>query len=110
MIHFPNKTLQRYVYTSSGQGVYGETISEYQYVDDVLVDFQNENNQELAQAYGVDLQNLFKVYFDINTVVNDNDQFRDSQGNKYHILGNIQVYDHFLHYKRAHLVLERDGG
>lgn len=88
-------------------GVYGESIKKYVYADDVTVDFQNETNQEVARAYGVELQNLYKVYFDADVTVNDNDQFEDPNGNRYHIVGNVQKYDHFHNYQRAHLVRER---
>ena len=107
MIHFPDKTLHRYTYTSTASGVYGETVLSYEYVDDILVDFQNESNQEVAHAYGVDLQNLYKVYTDKDTPLDDTDQLRDNDGNTYHIIGNVQLYTHFHNYKKAHLVLER---
>ena len=108
MIHFPNATLQRYSYArQDGGGIYGESIYEYTYIDDVLVDFQNEGNAEVAHSYGVELQNLYKIYADESISLNDNDKFKDAEGNMYHIIGNIQKYNHFHHYQKAHLVKER---
>ena len=107
MIHFPNKTLHRYTYTLETNDIYGTKTRDYQYADDITIDFQNESNQEIAHAYGVDLQNLYKIYAETETQLNDTDQLRDDEGNKYHIIGNIQVYDHFHNYKKAHLVRER---
>ena len=107
MIQFPNATLHRYSLFENGRGVYGETVTEYVYVDDITVDFQNENNVEIAKDYGVELQNLYKIYVDLNTPLLDTDQLRDDKGRTYHILGNIKEYDHFHHYKKAHLARER---
>lgn len=87
--------------------MYGETVKEYEYADDIYVDFQNENNVEIAKEYGVDPQNLYKIYAFIDTVINDTDQLRDSDGNTYHIIGNIQKYPKFHKYQKAHIVLER---
>lgn len=106
-IYFPDTILQRYTYTDDKKGVYGETIQSYEYKEDILVDFQNENNNELAQQYGVDLQNLYKIYGDEETNINDNDQLRDNQGNKYHIIGKVRHYTHFHKYWKANLIKER---
>lgn len=105
MIFFPNKTLERYTYTSEEKGLYDEDIIEYEYADTVLVDFQNENNQETAQAYGIELHNLYVIYFDNSTIINDTDILKD-QNRTYKIIGNIREYNHFLGYKKANLVLE----
>lgn len=115
MTFFPDTTLHRYTYTSTGTGVYGETVQGYEYSDDILVDFQHENNQELAHQYGVDLQNLYKIYTDLTTTLNDNDRLVDDEDNEYHIIGNVQRYSKFHKYQRAHLVRNRtktisDGG
>ena len=107
MIHFPDTILHRYSYTENGTGVYGEHIKRYEYIDDITVDFQNENNTEIARQYGVDLQNLYKIYCDIDVSLNDNDKLHDTDGNTYHIVGNIQSYPKFHKYKKAHLVRER---
>jgi len=107
MIYFPDTILQRYTYTSTGTGAYGEPKKEYEYADDILVDFQNDNNQELAQQYGVELENLYKIYLDINVTLNDNDKLEDADGNRYHIIGNVMKYKHFHNYQKANLVLER---
>lgn len=107
MIHFPDITLHRYTYTTTGKGVYGETIHGYEYCDDIIVDFQNESNVEIAKQYGVELQNLYKIYCDINVTLEDNDQLQDDNGNTYHIIGNVQKYPKFHKYQKAHIVLER---
>ena len=106
MIHFPDKTLQRYTLTT-GKGVYGETIETYTYADEIIVDFQNSNNQELAHQYGIDLQNLYKIYVDINTTIEDTDQLKDEDGNSYHIIGQIMKYTKFHNYQKIHVVKER---
>ena len=107
MIHFPDTTLQRYTYNNNATGIYGETVQKYKYADDITVDFQNENNQEIAKEYGVELQNLYKIYLDLGVTLNDNDQLRDSNGNKYHIIGQVQKYKKFHKYQRAHIVRDR---
>lgn len=106
MIHFPNITLERYRLTeSSNKGVYGETLTDYSYTCDIPVDFQNENNQETRREYGVDKQNLYKIYVDENISLEDTDIFRDNTtGAIYEIIGEIQTYNHFHHYKKAHLI------
>ena len=107
MIHFPDTTLQRYTLQTSGTGVYGETVEEYVYTDDIVVDFQNESNVEIAKQYGVELQNLYTIYSDISTPLDDTDQLRDTEGNRYHIIGQVQRYPKFHRYTKAHIVRER---
>lgn len=107
MIHFPDTTLKRYTYTNESTGIYGEHITRYEYSNDIIVDFQNESNTEIAHEYGVDLQNLYKIYVNINESLNDTDQLKDNEGNTYHIIGNIQKYPKFHKYQKAHIVLER---
>ena len=107
MIHFPDTTLQRYTLQTSGTGVYGETVEEYVYTDDIVVDFQNESNVEIAKSYGVELQNLYTIYLDLDTPLSDTDQLRDGEGNRYHIIGQVQRYPKFHRYTKAHIVRER---
>lgn len=107
MIHFPNKTLQRYTLTQSGEDVYGATIQEYEYADDVQVDFQNENNKELREQFGVTKENLYKIYFNKDTNINDTDQLHDTNGDVYEVIGEIREYTHFHNYKKANLVKRR---
>lgn len=107
MIHFPNKTLQRYTLTQSGEDVYGATTSEYTYTDDVQVDFQNENNKELREQFGVTKENLYKIYFNKDTNINDTDQLHDTNGDIYEVIGEIREYTHFHNYKKANLVKRR---
>lgn len=109
MTFFPDKTLQRYVLSDvSGAGVYGETVQQYTYIDDILVDFQNENNNEIANSYGVELKDLYKIYCDITLELNDTDQLQDSNGVKYHIVGGVQKYPKFHHYQKAHILRKRN--
>lgn len=109
MIHFPNLTLHRYTYTKETSDVYGATTYEYEYSDDVLVDFQNESNQEIREAFGVERDNLYKIYFDKDTIINDNDELRDDEGNKYEIIGEIRKYTHFHNFQKANLTRKRGG-
>lgn len=109
MIFFPDTTLHRYTLLNvEGGGIYGETIQEYKYSDDILVDFQNESNQEIAHDYGVDLTDLYKIYVDLNTTITDYDRLEDDNGNKYDILGGVKVYKKFHKYKKIHLVRVRE--
>lgn len=110
MIYFPDKTLHRYTQTTDGTGVYGETVTSYTYADDILCDFQNETNAEYAQEYGLDLQNVYKIYVDESSTIHDTDKLHDDDGNIYHIIGQIEHYTKFHHYKRVHIVRERRGG
>lgn len=107
MIYYPDTLLKRYTYTDTSTGIYGETVQKYEYTDDILVDFQEESNQEIAKDYGVELQNLYKIYADINTPLNDTDQLEDQNGTVYHIVGNVKHYKKFHKYQKAHLVRER---
>lgn len=107
MIYFPNVTLHRYTLTDETTDVYGATCYGYEYSDDVLVDFQNENNSEIREQYGVERGNLYKVYFDKNTVINDSDELRDDDGNCYEIIGEVMHYHHFLDYNKAHMIRKR---
>ena len=107
MIFFPNMTMKRYSHESSGTGVYGESISQYTYIEDIRVDFQHENNQEFAKAYGVERQNLYKIYINKDTNLGDADLLIDEDDKQYLIVGEIQDYNHFHDYKRVHLVRSR---
>lgn len=107
MIYFPNTTLHRYTLTKNGEDVYGATIQEYEYADDVQVDFQNENNKEIREEFGVTKENLYKIYFNKDTIINDTDQLRDETGDIYEIIGEIRSYNHFHNYKKANLIKRR---
>ena len=107
MIFFPNMTMKRYTYTVTGTGVYGESVNGYEYTGDILVDFQNENNQEFAKAYGVERQNLYKIYIDNKVTLNDSDILVDPDDRQYQIIGESQNYNHFHQYKRVHLIHTR---
>lgn len=107
MIHFPDTTLQRYSYNENSTGVYGETVGTYTYTNDILVDFQNETNQEIAHAYGVELKDLFKIYIDHDTTLLESDQLHNTNGDVYTIIGGIQEYKKFHHYKKAHIIRHR---
>lgn len=104
-IHFPDTTLHRYACVETPGGVYGETITTYQYQDDIRCDFQNETNQEIAEQYGIELSDLYKVYVDLNTTVNSSDLFSDDENNTYDIIGGIKVYRKFHKYKK--IILRR---
>ena len=108
MIYFPNMTMKRYTRTTNpGGGVYGETIDQYTYTDDITVDFQNEGNNEIAERYGVERKNLYKIYVDESTPLCDDDVLVDPDDNQYTVIGEVQLYNHFHHYKRAHLIHNR---
>ena len=107
MIYFPNTILHRYTLTQNGEDVYGATIQEYEYADDVQVDFQNENNKEIREEFGVSKENLYKIYFNKDTIINDTDQLRDDDGSIYEIIGEIRSYNHFHNYKKANLIKRR---
>lgn len=107
MIFFPNKTLQRYTPTQDSVDVYGATTKQYEYTEDVQVDFQNETNKEEREAFGVTKENLYKIYFDKNTNINSTDQLHDTNGDIYEIIGEIRDYNHFHDYKKANLIKRR---
>lgn len=107
MIYFPDTYLKRFTLTGDKMGVYGEQIKTYVYEDTVHVDFQNENNVEIAHNYGVDLQNLYKIYAPLELNLNDTDKYQDDKGNSYHVIGNIQKYPKFHKYQKLHIVRER---
>lgn len=107
MIYFPNMIMKRYTCTSNAKGVYGEDITTYEYSNDIHVDFQHENNQEYAKQYGVERQNLYKIYIDLSTSLDKDDVLVDEDDRQYLIVGEIQDYNHFHDYKRVHLVRSR---
>ena len=109
MIYFPNKTLERYTLTINSTDIYDAPTKEYVYTDTVTLDFQESNNQQIAEAYGVELQNLYKAYLDSTTEFNDSDILYDPTLHRtYRVLGNVQIYTHFHNYKKLNLVLERE--
>lgn len=104
---FPDVTLRRYTMSSASTGVYGETIKKPVYNDDIIVDFQNETNIQVAHDFGVELSDLYVVYMDISTTLLESDILEDDAGNLYSIIGGIQEYPKFHKYKKAHLKLRR---
>ena len=106
-LYFPNMTMKRYTYTSNKTGVYGEQVHGYTLADTIRVDFQHENNQEYAKAYGVERQNLYKIYTTLDTVIEDSDVLVDEDNHQYQIIGEVQDYNHFHDYRRVHLVRSR---
>lgn len=110
MIHFPDTILHRYTYTKEASDIYGAITMEYEYEDDVLVDFQNETNNEIREAFGVARDNLYKIYFDKDTIIEDSDELHDDEDNIYTIIGEIREYTHFHQYKKANLIKKRRGG
>lgn len=111
MIHFPNRMLRRYSLVDVGEtGVYGEPLRVYHYVDDIICDFQNENNHEIRKDYGVEKHNLYKIYLDANTELQSTDKLYDSNGHAYVIVGEIQEYTTLHKYKKVHVIKERYGG
>lgn len=107
MIFFPNMTMRRYVHENTGTGVYGESVGQYTYTEEILVDFQHENNQEFAKQYGIERQNLYKIYINHDIILEDEDVLVDEYDNQYLIVGEIQDYTHFHNYRRVHLVRSR---
>lgn len=106
-LFFPNRMMRRYTYDPGATGVYGESVKQYTYTDDIQVDFQQENNQEFAKQYGLERQNLYKIYIDLSTPLNSDDLLVDEDDKQYLIIGEIQEYTHFHNYKRVHLVRSR---
>ena len=102
-VHFPDTTLQRYTRVTSNTGVYGESVTSYEYTDDITCDFQNETNSEIAETYGVELTDLYKIYVDLNTTIEDTDVLSGEDGTMYDIIGGIKVYKKFHKYKAIQL-------
>lgn len=107
VVYFPDVTLHRFGIVESQSGVYGETIQEYEYIDDIQVDLQDNGNHEIAHTYGIELSDLFKIYLDINTPLNDSDLLKDDTGTEYTIIGGVNVYRKFHQYKMANLKRRR---
>jgi hypothetical protein len=96
--------MKRYTYTTDGVGVYGEQTKDYNYSNDITVDFQNESNTEIAKQYGVEKGNLYKIYLPLDVELLDTDLLIDPDGNEYLIIGEVKRYDHYHNYIKAHLV------
>lgn len=106
-LFFPNMKMKRYTRTPHGKGVYGEKVKQYTYTGDINVDFQHENNQEIARRYGVERENLYKIYINLDTTLMDDDLLVDHNGLEYQVVGEIQDYNHFHNYRRVHLQRSR---
>lgn len=102
---FKNTLLKVYTLTpAAAAGLYGEPVEQYTPAGNLFVDFQNENNNELRKMYGVERQNLYKIYFDLNEDIKDTDILEDPDGTKYEIIGQIQKYKQFHKYQKAHII------
>ena len=109
MIFFNNTDLKVYRLTSTATGLYGETERKYIYSHVINVDFQNENNNEIKKMYGVEKQNMYKIYMDITADLEDTDRLKDAHNNCYEIVGEIREYAHFHKYKKVNLIKLRKG-
>lgn len=107
MLYFKDKTLQQYKLTGESIGTYGETVKTYQYHGDIQVDFQNENNEETRELYGVEKQNLYKIYVDSSINIDNSDKFVDENNNIYIIIGEVEMYTKFHNFQKVHLIKQR---
>lgn len=87
-MYFPNTTMRIYTYTDSNDSdAYGNPKKSYVYRETVNVDFQASSRRDKLTEAGEILQDTYKIYLDDNVTVNNNDIFRDPDGNTYTVIG-----------------------
>ena len=109
MIHFPDTKLKRYVLVETPSGVYGETVGRYVEYDEFKCDFQDESYAEVAEQYGVELADMYRIYTNLSVELRNTDVLVDEDGNTYDIIGSIKEYKKFHNYKSAYLKKRRES-
>lgn len=101
MTFFPNCTIEIYELseTETFNEYTGEPEDTWIRVDTVPADFQPNNNKETQHEYGKELQDTFKVYVDLNTIVSDKSIIKIvGEPKTYDVIGTPQKWNRFHKY------------
>ena len=105
---FPNMTMEIYTYTDSKDSdAYGNPKKEYVYRETVQVDFQASSRKDTLLQSGEILQDVYKLYMDSNITINENDIFKDENGNTYTIIGSPILNSRFKLTKHLKIEVQR---
>lgn len=108
MPFYPNMEMQIFTYTDLPEtDAYGNSKKGYVYHETVPVDFQASSRRDKLTEAGELLQDTYKIYLDINVLVNSNDIFRDTEGNTYTIIGTPIVNNRFSLTKHKKIELQK---
>ena len=75
---------------------YGNPRKSYVYRETVPVDFQSGSRNDRLTEAGELLQDIYKLYLDVNVSVAPTDIFRDPDGNTYTVIGTPVVNNRFV--------------
>ena len=75
---------------------YGNPSKGYVYRENVPVDFQSGSRNDRLTEAGELLQDIYKLYLDVNVSVAPTDIFRDPEGNTYTVIGTPVVNNRFV--------------
>ena len=107
-MYFPNVELDIYTYTDLPEtDAYGNSKKGYLYRETVPVDFQASSRRDKLTEAGEILQDVYKIYLDVNVTVNSNDIFRDPDGNTYTIIGTPMLNNRFKITKHKKVELQK---
>lgn len=97
MVYYPNMSMDICSYTDTEQtDAYGNPRKGYVYRETVPVDFQSGSRNDRLTEAGELLQDIYKIYLDVNISVAPTDIFRDSDGNTYTVIGTPIVNNRFV--------------
>lgn len=96
MVYYPNMSMDICTYTDTeSTDAYGNHIKGYVYRETVPVDFQPSSRNDRLTEAGELLQDIYKIYLDVNVTLDSTDIFRDSDGNTYTIIGTPVLNNRF---------------
>lgn len=70
MVFFQNETAKFYEYNDSEEyNVFGEPLAQYEFFGEFPCDFQPSSSSDSLNEYGETLEDVFKMYLDINVPI-----------------------------------------
>ena len=97
MVYYPNMRIDICSYTDTDvTDAYGNPRKGYVYRETVPVDFQSGSRNDRLTEAGELLQDIYKLYLDVNVSVAPTDIFRDPEGNTYTVIGTPVVNNRFV--------------
>ncbi len=107
-MYFPNTTMDIFTYTDLAEtDAYGNSKKGYIYRETVQVDFQASSRKDTLLQSGEILQDVYKLYMDSNITINENDIFKDENGNTYTIIGTPILNNRFKLTKHLKIEVQR---
>ena len=96
MVYYPNMSMDICTYTDTeSTDAYGNPIKGYVYRETVSVDFQSGSRNDRLTEAGELLQDIYKIYLEVNVTLDSTDIFRDTDGNTYTIIGTPVLNNRF---------------